>query len=542
MSLSALADTAPDQPQHDANLGQHVIHQVGGHTFVWNFNCDGGDCLIGRFLGGDYWAAPKQSAGQIVLTSVAPVGEEHGLELNPAHSSRQGFLSCQPQSYDAELNLMKALPLKVKANSSLVKARKRNEKCGTKLTEGCCVDSYDVLTFLPAPPPDNGRNAFRPGFAGAEKMIHTLDEFDFSTIPAMKAISFKYRTNFRAIHARWHTPYVDHYMGKLGDPGRAFAPMSSIPDYGAAQAATYLGDLLGVMGAESLESKMPALTGLLQRGIDLHASWKQGITWPSGAGQAMGRKPPLVFFAALVKDKNIKQEVMEMSERNRNETQEDGQIRLIAQRAGGGGVPIWGDSRGQCNEDNYWSQLFGNQLFAGVASTAIGGGDNMRTCGDPYGWIDGPAGEPGGEYMACCSTGGFIAYSIAQNLMPELCNVANDYKLNEYVRRVSGKGIHTQPDPCAPPDPRESRDCRPYMTGAPGCIYYKKTWGPDLAKPGSCVPNGANGMKQEGRFPQYHGKTVQNIHYEPEISKYLRKVFGAALFDKCGILRRQNTG
>jgi hypothetical protein len=532
--LPALAAAESEQPQYEAEYGQQIAHKVGGHKFVWQFSCDGSDCRIGQFLGGDFWIAPKQTGEQVVLRSVSPAGEEHGLELNPAHASRQGFLSCQSQSYDRTRNLMKALPLEVKANSSFVKARKRDQKCGTKLTEGCCVDSYDVLTVLGTPPIDNGRNAFRPGFAGSNKVIYTLDQFDFTAIPAMKAISFKYRANFRAIHARWHAPYVDHYMAKIGDAGRAFAPMSSIPEYGAAQAEIYLYDLLRVMGSESLESKMPALTGLLQRGVDLYASWNHGITWPSGAGQQMGRKPPMTFFAALVKDERIKQEVMRMSEANRNDTQEDGQIRFIAKSAGGGGVPVWGDSGGQCNEDNYWSQLFGARRFAGTSGSPIGGGDNMRTCGDPYGWIDGPAGEPGGEYMACCSSGGFIAYSVAQNLMPELCRVANASKLNEYVRRIIRHGIHTQPDPCAPPDARESRDCHPYAKGTPGCLHYKKTWGPDPKNPGACIRDSNYGDQQRGRFPQYHGKAIENIFYEPEISKYLRTMLGARLFDKCG--------
>lgn len=514
--------------------GNHIVRAVGGHEFTWRFDCGGDECLIGQFVGGDYWIAPKMAGEPVILRAVSPSGEEHGLEVNPGHASRQGFLSCQERSYDSKLNLMTALPLKVKTGSSLVKAYKRADKCGTKATKGCCVDSYDVLTVLAAPPEDSGRTAFRPGFAGTEKRIYYLDQFEFSAIPAWKEVSLsRNKTDFKQIHARWHSPYVDHYMGRIGDAGRAFAPMAVIPEYGATQAAFYLSDLLGVMGTEPLESKMPALTGLLQRGIDLYSSWKQGITWPSGAGQQMGRKPPIAFFAALVKDEKIKHEVMAMSMSGRNDTQEDGQIRLISSAAGGGGVPVWGDTLGYCSENFYWTQLFNARRYDGATGPPIGTADNKRTCGDPYGWIDGPAGEPGTFYMACCSTGGFIAYSIAQNLMPELCRVANDPELNSYVRRVTTKGIHSQPDPCAPPDPRESENCRPYKNGSPGCLYYRKTWGPDPKNPGRCIQNGTNGMDQSGRFPKFHGKLLDKIYNEPDMSKYLRGKLGDKVFDNC---------
>ncbi len=535
--LIVQAGTAPDKPVGAAEYSSQVVREVGGHRFVWVFTCDGADCLVGKFVGGDYWIAPKKPGEQIVLQSVVPGGGEHGLEINPVSATKQGFLSCQQHSYDSKLNLMTSLPLNVRVNSSLVKARKRNASCGTKVTEGCCVDSYDVLTVLAAPPADNGRSAFRPGFAGEEKLIYYLDQFDFTVIPTLKAISFKYRIDFKQIHARWHAPYVDHYMYKIGDAGRAFAPMAVIPDYGATQAASYLGDLLSVMGDTPLESKMPGLTGLLQRGIDLHASWKQGINWPSGAGQQMGRKPPIAFFATLIKDEKIKHDVIRMSENNRNETQEDGQVRLIDQIAGGGGIPVWGDSGGQCGEDNYWAQLFAAQHYDGGSGIPIRGGDNMRTCGDPYGWIDGPAGTPGSEYMACCSTGGFIAYSLAQNLMPALCRVANDNDLNVYVNRVVRNGLHTKPDPCAPPDARESKECRPYAKGAPNCLYYRNTWGPDPHRLGMCIRNGTNGTQQFGRFPHLHGKTLEKIHNEPEISRHLRTLFGATVFDKCAKIK-----
>ncbi|MEX0931793.1 MAG: peptidoglycan-binding domain-containing protein [Candidatus Paceibacterota bacterium] len=57
--------------------------------------------------------------------------------------------------------------------------------------------------------------------------------------------------------------------------------------------------------------------------------------------------------------------------------------------------------------------------------------------------------------------------------------------------RIVGQGIQTQPDPCAPPDPREPASCDAYRRT--GCSYYglsntgTVTWGPDPDNPGMCI-------------------------------------------------------
>jgi len=518
---------------------QTIKHTVAEQEFVWNFSCGEGSCLIGKFIGGDYWVSPAHPDDKVTIHSVSPEGIIHGLEKNPRVNSKQGFLSCQKASYSVNKNLMTRLPMVVQSNTSLVKAFKSNKKCGTKSIKGCCVGAYDVLTVLEKSPVIKRGTAFRPAFASEAKHIYYLDDFDFNLVPNKFILKGKIRKqSYQDVKNHWYPAYVDHFMSGLGDRGRAFAPHLVIPDYGATQASKYLEGLLTIMSIDSLEKKRPAVIGLLQRGIDLHASWDEGIRWHSGAGQQMGRKPPIVFFASLIKDQNIKKSVMKMALSNGNDTQEDGQIRLILEEDGGAGTPIWGDVGRQCSEDKYWSQLRGARSYDGAMDEPNVRGDNKRTCGDPYGWVDGPAGKPGTFYMACCSTGGFIAYALAMNLMPELCRVNNDPVLNEYVWRVLTKGLHTQPDPCAPPDPRELRSCRPYKKGN-GCMYYGKTWGPDPLKNGSCIVNGTNGTAQSGRFPQFHGEKLTRIYNEPNISKYLRNKYGHNIFSSCDKMYNQ---
>lgn len=505
--------------------GSTATRVVGATTFVWTFTCNGGACNQGTFLGGDIWIAPKTPSEIIKLLSVTTSGTEGGLELNPTNPSKQGFLSCpyHASSYNEALNLSSSLPMTLTANSSVVKATQKTAGCQPSGST-CCIGNYDVLTVLATPPPNNGATAFRPGMAGTNKRIFELADFDFSLLPSDSRVnSSDVAADFPAVAKLWFTPYVDHYMWKLGDTGRSFAP-TGIPDYGATMGATYLNDLIRTMGTESLSSKQKAVEGLLQRGIDLYASYKAGIQWPTGAGQQAGRKPAVAFFASVVKDADIQAEIKALPNNNGNIFHEDGQISI---NLAAGNVPLWGDT---CTENTYWSNVFYDQNFSGGSGTMIGSGDNVRTCRDPYGWIDGPGGLPGTFYMSCCSTGEFISYQLAQSLMPAYCSAANDPQLSTYTRRVLTTGVHTQPDVCAPPDTREPANCAPYAANAPNCLYYKVTWGPDPAKPGDCIRNATG---QTGRFPSRNGYFMPTISNESLISTIMRQQNGVTILNAC---------
>ena len=494
-------------------------------TIGWTYTCNGGACNEGTFLGGDKWIAPKNPGDEIRLISVTTSGVDAGLEINPTNPSQQGFLSCpyHSSSYNAALDFSSKLPMTVTPNSSIVKASQKATGCYPNGST-CCIDKYAVLTVLATAPPNNGATAFRPGMAGTSKRIFQLADFDLSLLPSDSRVNATgAQADFATVEARWFTPYVDHYMWTLGDAGRSFAP-TGIPDYGANQGATYLNDLISVMGTESLASKQGAVEGLLQRGIDLYASYEAGIRWHSGAGQQAGRKPAVAFFATLVTDTAIKAEIKALPDNNGNDFQEDGQIKI---NTATGNLPLWGDT---CAEDTYWSNIFYAQHFDGGSGVEIGSGDNTRTCGDPYGRIDGPGGLPGTYYMACCSTGEFISYQLAQSLMPAYCSVANDPQLSTYTRRVLTSGVHTQPDVCAPPDTREPATCAPYKAGAPNCQYYHVTWGPDPAHPGDCIRNGTG---QTGRFTSRNGFLMPNIYYESTISIKMRQQNGVAILNAC---------
>ena len=362
--------------------------------------------------------------------------------------------------------------------------------------------------------------------AGTYKRIFQLADFDFSLLPSDPRVnSTGLAADFSATGNRWFTPFPDVHV-LVGEAGRSFIP-TGIPAYGAGMGQTYLNDLIGTMGTESLASKQRAVEGLLQRGIDLYASYEAGIRWHSGAGQYAGRKPPVAFFAALVTDAAIKAEVQAIANNNGNDFQEDGQVQI---NTATGNLPVWGDS---CTEKGYWSNVFYAQNFDGGSGVQIGSGDNTRTCGDPYRWIDGPGGLPGTFYMACCSTGEYISYQLAQSLMPAYCAAANDPQLSTYARRILTEGVHTQPDPCAPPDPREPAACAPYAATT-NCVYYGVTWGADPVNPGECIHNNSGGNTgQTGRFPSRNGYLMPDIYYESPIGKAMRQQNGVTILNAC---------
>jgi len=498
-------------------------------TFGWKYTCGGGDCNEGTFLGGDKWIAPKNPGDEIRLISATTSGADAGLEINPTNPSQQGFLSCPylSSSYSAALDFSSKLPMTVTPNSSIVKAAQKTKGC-QPASSNCCIDKYEVLTVLATPPPNNGATAFRPGMAGTYKRIFQLADFDFSLLPSDTRVNATgQRADFSATEKRWFTPFADvHVMA--GEAGRSFVP-TGVPDYGATMGAVYLNDLIRTMGTESLASKQRAVEGLIQRGIDVYASYKAGIRWHSGAGQYAGRKPPVAFFAALlVNDPAIKAEVQATANNNGNDFQEDGQISI---NMATGKLPVWGDS---CTEDGYWSNIFYAQNFDGGSGVMIGSGDNSRTCGDPYGYIDGPGGLPGTFYMPCCSTGEYISYQLAQSLMPAYCSAANDPQLSIYTRRVLTAGVHTQPDACAPPDTREPATCAPYAAGHPHCLYYGVTWGPDPNNAGECIHNNSGGNTgQTGRFTLRDGYIMPNISNESPMSTQMRQQNGVTILNGC---------
>lgn len=534
-----------------------VSRVSGGTEFTWKFNCNGRPCQYGQFVNGSFWVAPIDDLGNTVsavtITSITPEGEQHGAQVNPnldpnSDKQYQGLLSSyqnQPplsngwenpkNHYDPALNIMTQLPYDAKAGESIMKIEGRyGGNCGTNAIKLGCVATGDVLTILGSIPEARGKYFFRPPFHGDAKPLYDSRKLKLDRIPQIAKFtvidgdSTTHSDIVATIQDRWTVPQFDiNHNGFSGEFFRGTSPHNVMDDYAAEQATQYVVDLINVFGQNPIADKLPAITGLVQKGIDNYAIFKMGIKFSSGAGQHLGKKAPIAFFAALYDDNELLEEVRSIASDPQyfGFFQEDTQV-----FRGKNGTVIWGDTFGgdfPLHEMYYWTGYYWSFLlhFYGLE-----GWDGNGTAADPYGYIDGPAGgaDPehpkGRSYIYCCSAGPIIAYAFVQHLMPMLKYAAGDPEVLEFSDRIyRGVGINnfiggaiTQPDYCAPVDPREDFDnCNPWgVSGQAGCKYYGGnknldpsvvTWGPDPLNPGECIKHNGNPYTDGRWLGKRHG-------------------------------------
>lgn len=497
-----------------------------GVTFTFSVSCDNGPCEYGQFVNGDYWVASNTPQGKVLISSISPNGELSGAMVNPdlqrgsnnpeillpLNEQQQGVLNSYSH-YNPELNLMNALPYMASPGESIYKILGTTNGCGTLSIEAGCVQTATILTVLSEIPAERGANTFRPPFHGDWKPLFTTDKVRMDRLPSLPQASEGANGSiggeFGFTH--WLTPELELYHDGLGEFHRAVIPHAAQPSYASDQALVLLEDITKVFGVQSIEEKRMAVYSLIQKGIDNYGVYKMRVPFSSGAGQHMGKKPPLVFFAAMYDDDEILEEVRGMSsDESLLESrffQEDSQVRM-----GKSGMAIWGDFKGNDNIHWYFPRLYPQV-------------DGNGTLGDPYSYIDGPAGgihpDPAQardrNYLPVVG-GLYVGYALLQHLMPWYKYASNDFEVLQFADRVyMGYGIDdfdgglwTIPDPVAPYDRNESADCQPfrlYSTGQTNCNLYMQTWGPSPDEVSDFIAHNGDPNK-DGRMPELHGNKI----------------------------------
>jgi hypothetical protein len=308
----------------------------------------------------------------------------------------------------------------------------------------------------------------------------------------------------------------------ISEGGRAFRVEGLTDDYASGNAASLYGGMAAVFAAGVDQAdKQAAIGSLLAYGQDFYHGFvdPEGpqVNIPSGAGQSTGHASSAYFFATLLMDPVPASQMaaMALSPDEPSRPQEMKQVQI----RGDGTEPVWGDGMGtlQATTIRYWAGVMGRQCYADAPEVCDPNG-GKKTVRDPYGYIDGPENQACASYWGV-TKGPYQAFAGVQWTMPELCDVVSYDPLLRYVDRMFEEGCWTQPDPCAPPDPREdSAVCHPWdaqssdpstWLAASGCAYYTVTWGPDPADLHSCIPNNTGGNTgQTGRFPAQHGSGV----------------------------------
>ena len=519
-----------------------ITQTIAPTTFEWTFSCSGGSCQCGKYVTGDYWVR-HPSGGDVTISNVTPSGSANGVMIDPSESfatGSQGLLG-NGVYYSAALNKMLSLPFTVAANKTVVKAQQCTDggTCTMAYTSACggyAAQSYSMLTVVSAVPNDgaNGGNTFRPPYVSGSKPTHTLSDFDFTRLPNRSDISVT-QANLDTM-SRWGKPYPDVFGT---DQGRCFVPGYYPDDYAAGIANNTLNDILLLIGNMTSRDPTLARRAMVQRGLDLYYSWQAGNTWNGNAGQAQGRFPPIAFMAALSTNSTILSNVRAAAAVNEDAPfQEIGQI---SKTPNSSGQVIWGagaDGYYDETDENVWPGLMARHywsgLFASKCYDGANGGNPAASCkdadakgavGDPYGYIDGPAGLPTSQYGTCCSGGTHIGNAAIMVAWKHYCEASNDQDPIDYADKMAYPSLTTAPgitlnaDGCAPPDPNESTSCNAY-TGT-GCTHFggrtgatdaNSTWGPLPSNPAQCIPNNSNGNTgQTGRFSWLNGQRFMNF-------------------------------
>jgi len=500
----------------DAQTANMVSRTVNGVTFNWEFNCQSRACRIGQFVTGEYWVAPIDDQGvrvnSVTITRISPDGEIHGAQVNPkidldASTKKYGLLPMYTDYYDASLNVMTQLPYDALAGESIVKVRTETSTCesgGTRAIKAGCVDVGDVLTILDTIPQNNGATFFRPPFHGDAKPLYSISKVRFDRLPRLHHYTQAAGSIGGADgYEKWLIPQYDlnHGSGWHGEAYRATTPGVFLGKrYATDTAIEYFQDLSTVFGNNTNADKASAVYSLMQKGIDTYAVYKMGIPFRSGAGQHAGKKPPIVFFAAMYDDDSVLADVRQIASNqallDQAFFQEDSQV-----YRGKNGVALWGDR-------------VGRSIGQYLNGSWPGGYDNQGSQADPWGYIDGAAGGPFGtawntrarSYQGVAGRT-FIPFAFFQHLMPWFKYAANDSEILDYVDRYyRGYGIPNfnggfwaKPDMCAERDRRDLDPCRPDTVGQRNCNYIGVTWGDTSNNPSQCVQHNDNPNTQ-GRF------------------------------------------
>ena len=383
----------------------------------------------------------------------------------------------------------------------------------------------------------------RPNVDDTTKDLLSLDDdFNIKKLPSISYFSGVDAEELEEIRVRWsHSTEVlslRGFNGELyGEGGRAFRASLLVSNYGAGIARTWHGDLVSLLSSSTTANKTPALAAMLTYGKDLfHAMYDGDVrkrNWGSGAGQALGKFPPALLFASLLKDEantsiDYKKILGETSTTLLGYADVRGPHELEQVNEGPNG-PVWGDDADDLTEldiGSYWKGMLTAQCFDGAtgdfATCSVSRGN--KGIRDPYNYIDGPATKSGSNYMSV-SAGGQSAFVASMFLIPGMCEIVAYQPLVDYVIRLHNVGVQTANDPCAPPDPREDPNtCNPYEWRDPGCVYYGVTWGPDPNNPGQCITNSAG---QNGRFGSIHGSSISFGYSVSQIENNWSKIVGS---------------
>jgi hypothetical protein len=491
-------DAAPDPAGDDAvpdpvTDGEDVVVETTDSITQWGVTWTFQDPVpYGTYANGDPWVLAP-----VVITGISPDFDDlhHGWEVNPAHTSAQGF---DTRVGDFDAARVPALPYTAGPGESIVKAVSLEPLDDTECRP--CLQTAAVLTVVGEVPPDAGATVLRPPYFGTDKPLYSVTDFRTDLLPSLAPQGEP--PGLDEVYESFRRVQLDH---KEGWTGRAMHPVDNLPDYGSSISVRDADGALRLLLDDPLEDRMDALIVYVQFGMDLYHMMLGGVTWTGNGGHGEGRKLPMTFAAMMLDDGAMQAAVSAAGEAVFGE--DDGVY--FSEEAD---TVLWGQEEG--SEDSYWTNL--------VFDTG------SRTATDPYHMIDGGH-RPGDSYQFCCTSQPYKANATAAWLVPELRTLWNNEFFFDYVERWVDFGAWTQPDPCAPPDgtcsggdnagaactlASEGSVCTGTDAFCDATVNwdanYGVTYGPDGS--GGCIVD-TDASDGTGRFPALHGSSADDGYY-----------------------------
>lgn len=368
----------------------------------------------GQFVNGDWFVV-----GPVTIVDMLPQSISvntrviNGAMVNPDPSTRnQGYdgnmyLPGDEQYYIPALNVAWGLspshPLVLQPNQSLIKSISNLNPNVIADLETC-----SVLTCLAQVPPVG---SFRPPYAGNDHQVR-FDKgmLDYSALASL--VPAAGMPNVATQTAKFERPWLDHCPGW---PSRYMHPSLDMPDYGRDFTSLYNEAALLCNVTITQPERELLVMRLVQIGIDFWGNVHNGCYWEGVGGQNSGRKLPILFAGALLRDADMLGVGSLISQRFANGTYtihfgEDGQTFYVEQTAPG--VFNWG---------------YGTYSAADVGVPEFGFSHVHWPASDHQGWFD-------DSYRRCCTANAWIGGVLCARIMG-LVDEWNHPALFDYMDR-----------------------------------------------------------------------------------------------------------
>lgn len=305
-------------------LPLHAEMKITSNGITWTLSVAR---KTGVFASGDPWVL-----GPVTVTSITntlssskyePRPGQSGSMVNPGTDARQGYESGL-KNYLPSLNaalpggrpLSTQNPLVLPVGTTLVSTvswlyRSADDtEPGTPrfnaatITPRPALRSAGLLTVLAEAPP---ADAFRPPYSGGDKTVRfRVSQLDHSKLPRLALPADAAAPSFDVLANSFSRPWIDHVNGWQADWTH---PSLNMPNYGRDMGRLVGDATLRLLTDPSAPGENPAkdrlLIGLVQYGIDSAGIADNGGGWPADGGHGLGRKWPILFAGALLKNPHL---------------------------------------------------------------------------------------------------------------------------------------------------------------------------------------------------------------------------------------------